>query len=52
MHLGSGDFPCRVYFIGGEKELPAGGEVIDSGGGRSRTIRIGSAVRSADIDDQ
>jgi selenocysteine-specific elongation factor len=25
MHLGSGDFPCRVYFIGGEKELPPGG---------------------------
>ena len=28
MHLGSGDFPCRVYFIGGEKELPPGGHAL------------------------
>jgi selenocysteine-specific elongation factor len=28
MHLGSGDFPCRVYFIGGKKELPAGDRAL------------------------
>jgi selenocysteine-specific elongation factor len=28
MHLGSGDFPCRAYFIGGEKELPPGGKAL------------------------
>jgi selenocysteine-specific elongation factor len=28
MHLGSGDFPCRVYFIGGEKELHPGGTAL------------------------
>ena len=28
MHLGSGDFPCRVYFIGGEKDLPPGGRAL------------------------
>ena len=28
MHLGSGDFPCRVYFIGGEKELTPGGRAL------------------------
>jgi selenocysteine-specific elongation factor len=28
MHLGSGDFPCRLYFIGAEKELPPGGKAL------------------------
>ena len=28
MHLGSGDFPCRVYFIGGDKELQPGGRAL------------------------
>jgi selenocysteine-specific elongation factor len=28
VHLGSGDFPCRVYFIDGEKELPPGGRSL------------------------
>jgi selenocysteine-specific elongation factor len=28
MHLGSGDFPCRLYFIGAEKELAPGGKAL------------------------
>ena len=28
MHLGSGDFPCRVYFVGGEKELGPGARAL------------------------
>jgi selenocysteine-specific elongation factor len=28
MHLGSGDFPCRVYFIGAGKDLPPGGRAL------------------------
>ena len=28
MHLGSGDFPCRVYFVGPEKELNPGAAAL------------------------
>ena len=28
MHLGSGDFPCRVYFIGGEEDLSPGNRAL------------------------